>query len=329
MSIKEKFIKNSNELNKELINEYEKLGFFKRIFGWKYIIKSIFQKVDLFNKNQILLFDENPSEIKELNSKVSKLKVDLEITKSEKQRLESDLINVTENIQQKTEKLLSIFDSSLSNQGKFGEIKIENILRNFFENDNLWTKNLRVGEGVVEFGLKTSSNDKKWIPVDSKVLLKKSGYLDNEEDGINNDYISRLSVEVKKVKKYINHNNTREYAILVLQNEHIYLELFKKFSPKIVQWNAENVFIVSPNMFIQFINAISNLSNMMEKVENSKQIIEKIKLIEKHIKSFFKASKESVDKIQIAFNTHLKNIEKNIDEMGKIEQIENNELEDE
>lgn len=262
------------------------------------------------NQKQKLTFevDYRDSKIKELNDQLSTIK-------TEKKHLEQKEKELNETIKKDTEKLVNIFNRAPGSKGKLAELRLEDTIKTFIDDESLYTFNLAVNKSIVEFAIRTDKNSKKWIPVDSKMVVP-----DVNVDGevIDDKYLKRIETQARKIKdKYVDKSNTEKYGILVLPNDYIFTEISQNHSEFLDKLYDYNVYISSPNMFIQFIRTISNISNEIKLVENISQVRSKIKILQKHIQNFYKNSKDAVEKINIAFDKNLKNIENNIELIDK------------
>ncbi len=305
---------NQESLIEEIENSYKNVGFFRRVFSWRDILDNIIQKIrqSKTTSPDMLKFEDQKNQLK-------KLEEEKQFLHKENIILEEKLSAMKEDISDKTSKLLSIFEKSPGTQGKIGELRLEVLLDEYFDGEGkeLWTKNLKIGNEVVEFAIRKTHDSDKWIPIDSKVLLPT---VDPDKTIIvDNSYISRLNTQVNKVKKYIGKKNTEDFALLVLQEDWLYKKINDEFPEKIKEWNDQKVFISSPSMFIQFTNTISYLAHLITISKNTEKIKKNILLIENHISKFYKATKDSVEKLTAAFDIHLKNIESNIKKLDKLD----------
>lgn len=327
---------NKEEVIKEIESKYKSINLFKRIFSWKYVIDLIIKSISNIN-NIDESTDQNfgDENLLELNNEIEKLKGMLEekdnslnekektikekdnaITNitSNKDLLENQLNTLMENIATKTNDLHKIFKNSSGNKGKISEAKIENVLNNYFgKSGEFWEKNLPVGSGRVEFAIK-DFNINKWTPVDSKSIIPE---ISDDEFIIDSSYVTKIKKASNDINsKYISKKNTTPYALLVLPSDELVAKLFE-FDPGLffTMSKEKNIFITSPTTFTQVIDTIKNLSKNMEKINQSKKILDSINLIKKHMETFYKNSRDGLEKINKAFDKDMKNINNNLQKL--------------
>lgn len=270
---------------------------------------------DLIKKDAKISSYENNLKDNEvsLSSKISEIKnlsKSLGEIETEKKELNKQFIKYIEKNGKETSELLNIFNKSPATKGKLGEIRLEEIIKNSIEDERLYTKNLKVEKGNVEFGIKTTLESIKWVPVDSKVV--EPDKTANGEWIIDDKYALNVEKRAKEIAtKYVNKRVTESYGILVIQNDFIYDELIRNTNILDRLINL-NVYLSSPNNFLQFIKTIDKLSGDLKLVNEITKFKLDIGKIIKPINYFYKNVKDSVDKLNIAFNTHLLDIDNNV-----------------
>lgn len=332
-------MKKKSEAIFNLQNEYTNLGWFKRLVSWKYIFRDIISEVesietiDSEENVRIENIEETNKELEVLRLSAEKdkekLEQEIKILRAEKDSIisskatiEAQLKNSNENIEKYTERLFDIFNRTSGNRGKIAEIRLEEIMRQYFGPEgDYWIKNLKVGstQDIVEFAVRITPDDKKWVPVDSKALIPNKDD-ETKEFIIDDSYLKSIINESKKITKYIRKSNTAEYALLVLPSDDVFMDIHEN-NPKIFSESASlGIYITSPNNFTQFINTISQLTEKLEKANKADKIISEIDIVLKHMTSFHKGVEESLTKMNTAFDKHLPNSKK------KLDAIKNNEL---
>lgn len=316
---------------------------FKNILE-KYVQKNLnpeeiekISKFDSLNKNfiekNILLSKE-----KEINEQ---LKKDFEELKQEKQKfwtkliqkeeenknLNSDLVkekdksidllNKLDNFKKSlessseaTRNLTNIFNKQPAKRGKIAELRLRDIIINTINDDKLYTENLKIGNNIVEFGLKSNINSNNWIPVDSKLIEPKIDI--NNNLILDDNYKKEIIKRAKDIsKKYVGTKITENYGILVVQNDFIFTEVVQdnNFTNELQKLK---IYISSPSTFIQFINTIDKISFDLKLVDEIDKFKEELEAIISPIRNFVKNSKEGIAKINKAFEKNLISIENKI-----------------
>ncbi|NOQ50356.1 MAG: DNA recombination protein RmuC [Mycoplasmataceae bacterium] len=233
--------------------------------------------------------------------------------------LESIYKHNADNSQNSIDSLLRIFNGSTGKQGKIAERILEQRLEDYFgvDDQELWRKNLQIkGGAIVEFAIRTSINDDKWVPVDSKNLIPTK-----DESGkyfVDQDYVKRIKTQVNLILKYINKENTASYALLVLPADWILEDLMIDFQEDIRSFVQKRVFITSRSTFIQLVQATSGMKNDLALAAKVGVIIKQIEIVEKHIKNFSKSVDAGIRQINIGFDKHYPNITKSFAKLGSL-----------
>ena len=308
-------IKNSSEEKTKRINEKE------------YEIKLLSEKLNISNANKEAADLTNASQKEEIILKKS------EINSLKEKLLEkkNDLDLIKKDISEKLAPLKRIqktFFAESGNKGKgeLGEMQVKSILQKSGLEEELWTENLIVNNKQVEFAIKSGEND-KWIPVDSKVLDTNVDL--NGKIVIDKNYSSRVKAQVKEMTKYIGKSNTADYGLLVLQNDSLYMELFKNepllFQEMITKYK---IYVCSPSSFVQFAWSVSHILEIYERVHNDEkiydQMIDTLTTITKLSNSLVKVHKD----FNTAMSTHYptlqsrqSKLQKKLSKDGKIKKL--------
>lgn len=258
-----------------------------------------------------------------LSNKEIEIKTKIESLQREKESLSQDIFGRLNTLQ----KIEKTFFGASGNKGKgvLGELQLEALLEKFDLGENFYTKNLMVGSNIVEFAIRSDGEEKKWIPVDSKVL---DTDIDSDNQIIMDDaFMKRVEVQVKEIKKYLGKPNTADYGLLVLQNDNIYLEMFRhnpEFFQRMIK--EHKVYITSPSSFIQFAWSVSNIIDLFKKVHNESAIYEEIaSLLQtvKHIETKLKSTKKEFD---LVMERHYPTFENKVMKLEKTLSRNNKEL---
>lgn len=322
--------KSKEELKLAIQTKYSKVGFFRRIFSWKDIIENIQLEIDQLADSQeeinILkgenvklstINEQNSSSLekmellkKSLEEKTLNLEKEIEI----KGNLQEQIDSTNKEMLKYAKELHTVFKSSTGSQGKLSEVKLERTLEGMFgEEGEIWVKNLQIGDGRVEFAIKPDPSSDKWVPVDSKSYVPKID--DNGNFVIDSQYINKVKNAAKDIsKKYVGKANTEKYAIMVLPSEGIYSDIFYSGNEKLIKELADiNIYMTSPSNFTQFASTVYRLNDRMKIVEESKDIVNEMKTAYSHMVNFANATKEGLEKMNIAYDKHMPNAEKKLE----------------
>ncbi|NQX83499.1 MAG: DNA recombination protein RmuC [Mycoplasmataceae bacterium] len=297
----------------ELKNKYYKVGFFRRVFSWRDIISNIETLILNIEEDNV----ELSSKLGALQKERDNLELLLDAKENEIERSEEKIKDMLP----KLNDLHSIFKGSTGRKGKISELQVENVLSDLFgEDSKLWTKNLQVGANTVEFAFRSREDSDKWTPIDSKSIIP-----ENDGEGnfiIDSTYSRRVNEEAKKISKYIGKKNTTYFALLVLPNDNVAKELNESFSDLRNECTKLNVYITSPGVIYQYFNIIDKLNNDLENVSKFKETLKSIDTLFGHADKFYSASKDGLDKMNIAFTTHLSNFDKKLEQAKNKTMIE-------
>ncbi len=312
------------EIISKIRSNYSKVGFIKRIFFWKDIIRDIEREIELID---IKFSDEDyitrGVELEKSKELISKLENDLntQISKytelnSFKAVLENEINSKNNKILEYTQELHKVFKSSSGSQGKISELKIGNDLEGIFgKPGEIWVENLQVENGRVEFAIKTNPKSDKWVPIDSKSLIPEIKDSETNEFVIDKKYIAKVIDEAKKInRKYVNKNNTESYGLMVLPSENIYAELYysEEWPTLFEKLISLNIFLTSPTNFIQFAHSVNVLNDQIKMVEDSRGLVEEMEIAYNHIADFHNSTIAGIHSLNTAFNTHIVNANKKL-----------------
>ncbi len=314
-------IKSEAEIeNKYLINEKA----LKEIHDEE--IKLLKAENDALKDVERQMISDNKDLLREFEVKETNLNNDKDELVLSKGKLQNQIDQHTEIMMHKTTALLNIFERKSGSQGKISELALENIFeQTFAATPELWTTDLIIGSShdFVEFAIKDHKESTKWIPVDSKSIKPDEGKNEQGESIwiIDDKYLKKIETEVKKITKYINKSNTSNFGILVLPTDEVFMFLSDQYKKELFEFGTKyKIIVTSPSNFIQYTLMISTLDNLASTLKNSEKYKEEITKVVTHIKNFYRATEDSVKKINIAFDKHLKNIDQNIERIEKIEQ---------
>ena len=249
--------------------------------------------LELKNKN-----DELKLEIKELKKKENNFIIDEQRTNELKKQIDnltktnneyySWKAQINKNIIYNTQimnKIENIFLRSPKQIGNFGEKGIEQIFEQCGIEKKFWTKNLTIDNNIVEFAFRLNDNEEKWIPIDVKTF---PSFKPNENNEINfDDLIVTIELEAKKIKKYLNCENTERIGIMIIPDDGLYLEISRRYVKKIKEiFTNYGVVVASTSIFLQWCYILWFSFALSKKFHNDQKFHEDVNNLMLSIKSF-------------------------------------------
>ena len=233
------------------------------------LIEKNFEKIDTkFDKSS----SENKNNLFQIQERISLI-----------DRAQQNINHLTENVVD-----LKNILSNTSKRGRFGEILLENLIKDtlpkeYYDFQKTLSNNSRVDCMIkisgslnnlcIDSKFPKESYDKmvKANNKEEKIKLSKSFKLD----------ISNHVLDVKK--KYIIPGETAEIALIFIPSEQIYVEIFNLF-PEITQtFYDSKIFLISPTTLWIVLNSIESLLKDQEINQNSNIIFQNLKELGKEI----------------------------------------------
>ena len=233
------------------------------------LIEKNFEKIDTkFDKSS----SENKNNLFQIQERISLI-----------DRAQQNINHLTENVVD-----LKNILSNTSKRGRFGEILLENLIKDtlpkeYYDFQKTLSNNSRVDCMIkisgslnnlcIDSKFPKESYDKmvKANNKEEKIKLSKSFKLD----------ISNHVLDVKK--KYIIPGETAEIALIFIPSEQIYVEIFNLF-PEITQTFYDNkIFLISPTTLWIVLNSIESLLKDQKINQNSNIIFQNLKELGKEI----------------------------------------------
>ena len=233
------------------------------------LIEKNFEKIDTkFDKSS----SENKNNLFQIQERISLI-----------DRAQQNINHLTENVVD-----LKNILSNTSKRGRFGEILLENLIKDtlpkeYYDFQKTLSNNSRVDCMIkisgslnnlcIDSKFPKESYDKmvKANNTEEKVKLSKSFKLD----------ISNHVLDVKK--KYIIPGETAEIALIFIPSEQIYVEIFNLF-PEITQtFYDSKIFLISPTTLWIVLNSIESLLKDQKINQNSNIIFQNLKELGKEI----------------------------------------------
>lgn len=195
--------------------------------------------------------------------------------------------------------------SGPKNRGNFGEIMLEEIIKNlplsFYE------KQYQLGTERVDYILKL--ND-VIIPIDAKFPVKNFQNLfelqEKEKANTKRELIRNLKLKIEDIwKKYIFPlQGTVEFALMYLANESIYYELLsdKDFNDIWDFARKKSVFISSPKTFELICSSLLLVIRKQEIGQNVHQILANLNQLEKDLSELNQQFEKSYTQLKYSFN---------------------------
>lgn len=303
---------NKEKLILKIRERYGKVGFFRRLFSWPYIIEGI---SDLITNEPV---DDSTSELSKELEELRKLNEEISFKRDnllkEKGILEEQLNSTNLQMLNYTKEIHKIFNSSSGKQGKISELRLEDILISVLGVDSpLWTKNLPVKNGRVEFAMKTDNSKQKWVPIDSKSLVP---VIVDGEFVLDSNYINKVRSAAKEISaKYLTTDNTESFGLMILPSESIFNQLYEEHRNLFTELNGINISILSPYTFLQFLGTVKSLGERFETLSKTEGIVKSLTTLTNHIVNFHNSAKDGLESLNKAFDSHLPKITKKTKEI--------------
>ncbi len=206
--------------------------------------------------------------------------------------------------------------SNVKTRGIIGEYQLENILSQTL-NENQYYKNVITKENSrdrVEFALKIpskNSNKEILLPIDSKFPLEPYANLlkaceeSNKEDITK--YSKLLETSIKKFskdisEKYIDINNTTDFAILFLPIESLYSEISKRVSLIEFIQREYKIIITGPTTLYALLNSLNLAFKTISIEKHSTKVWKVLGEVKKEFESFSNILEKAKDKLKQATN---------------------------
>tara|TARA_B100000686_G_C16757016_1_gene956188 strand:- start:759 stop:1691 length:933 start_codon:yes stop_codon:yes gene_type:complete len=249
---------NTKERLKILLEKQE--GLEKSLFE---IIEKKFDKIDLkFDKSS----SHNTSNLQQIRERIAVI-----------DRAQQNISGLTENVID-----LKNILSNTSQRGRFGEILLENLIKDYLPKKNYEFQKTLSNKSRVDCMINSSGPlnklciDAKFPRENYEKILKskskeeKTKYIKNFRSDITNHI-----VEVKN--KYIVPGETSEIALIFIPSENIYLEIFKFFPDLSEKFYEYKTFLISPTTLWVILNSIESLLRDQKINENSGLIYQQLK----------------------------------------------------
>lgn len=206
--------------------------------------------------------------------------------------------------------------SNVKTRGIMGEYQLENLLNQTL-NENQYVKNVitkKNSKDRVEFALKIpskNSNKELLLPIDSKFPLENYSKLIDAYESSNkediNKYSKLLETSIKKFskdinEKYIDTNNTTDFAILFLPIESLYSEISKKVT-LIEQIQREyKIIITGPTTLYALLNSLSLAFKTISIEKHSSKVWQVLGEVKEEFESFSNILEKAKDKLEQVSN---------------------------
>ncbi len=222
-----------------------------------------FDKMDLkFDKSS----SENINNLSQIREKMSLI-----------DRAQQNISTLTENVVD-----LKNFLSNTTQRGRFGEVLLENIIKDYLPKDNYEFQKTLSNNSRVDCMIKsTGSLDK--ICIDAK--FPKENYDKFQKATSKDEKIKNLKMFNSDIKnhistvkdKYIIPGETSDIALIFIPSEQIYLEIFKIFPEIGSIFYESKIFLISPTTLWIILNSIESLIRDKKIKDNSSLIFQQLK----------------------------------------------------
>ncbi len=192
-------------------------------------------------------------------------------------RAQQNISSLTENVVD-----LKNFLSNTTQRGRFGEILLENLIKDYLPKDNYefqktLSNNSRVDCMILSSGsLNKICIDSKF-PKESYDKIQKTTSKD-EKNKFLKIFKSDINNHIASVReKYIIPGETAEIALIFIPSEQIYLEVFKLFPELSETFYESKIFLISPTTLWIILNSIESLIRDKKIKNNSNLIFQQLK----------------------------------------------------
>ena len=206
--------------------------------------------------------------------------------------------------------------SNVKTRGIIGEYQLENLLSQTL-NENQYIKNVITknnSKDRVEFALKIpskNSNKELLLPIDSKFPLDNysklvESYESSDKDNIEK-YSKLLETSIKKFskdinEKYIDLNNTTDFAILFLPIESLYSEISKRVNLIEFIQREYKIIITGPTTLYALLNSLNLAFKTISIEKHSSKVWKVLGEVKKEFESFSTILEKAKNKLEQVSN---------------------------
>jgi len=206
--------------------------------------------------------------------------------------------------------------SNVKTRGIIGEYQLENLLSQTL-NENQYIKNVITknnSKDRVEFALKIpskNSNKELLLPIDSKFPLDNysklvESYESSDKDNIEK-YSKLLETSIKKFskdinEKYIDLNNTTDFAILFLHIESLYSEISKRVNLIEFIQREYKIIITGPTTLYALLNSLNLAFKTISIEKHSSKVWKVLGEVKKEFESFSTILEKAKNKLEQVSN---------------------------
>lgn len=206
--------------------------------------------------------------------------------------------------------------SNVKTRGIIGEYQLENLLSQTL-NENQYIKNVITknnSKDRVEFALKIpskNSNKELLLPIDSKFPLDNysklvKSYESSDKDNIEK-YSKLLETSIKKFskdinEKYIDLNNTTDFAILFLPIESLYSEISKRVNLIEFIQREYKIIITGPTTLYALLNSLNLAFKTISIEKHSSKVWKVLGEVKKEFESFSTILEKAKNKLEQVSN---------------------------
>ncbi len=222
-----------------------------------------FDKMDSkFDKSSL----ENVNNLSQIREKMSLI-----------DRAQQNISSLTENVVD-----LKNFLSNTTQRGRFGEILLENLVKDYLPKNHYEFQRTLSNNSRVDCMLMSSGSLNK-LCIDAK--FPKENYDKYQKSSSKDEKIKLLKIfksdinnHISNVKeKYIIPGETADMALIFIPSEQIYLEIFKLFPELSETFYESKVFLISPTTLWIILNSIESLIRDKKIQNNSTLIFQQLK----------------------------------------------------
>jgi len=209
----------------------------------------------------------------------------------------SSLKNTSTDLKQLANELKTMFEIKQA-RAKYGELQLENLLRDIFPPQKISFQKSIPGLGIPDACVLVKD---KYLCIDSKFPLenfKKSGNNGGDEKYWKK-FVADVGKHVENVRKYVGRENTMDFAFMYVPSDTIYYQLACESPETIVDASKNGVILTSPSVLPAYLNLVSAGMRAEEISEKAEKIQKKIDNLARHI--------DNLEKEMGKTNRHLNN----------------------
>ncbi len=192
-------------------------------------------------------------------------------------RAQQNITSLTENVVD-----LKNFLSNTTQRGRFGEILLENLVKDYLPKNYYQFQKTLSNNSRVDCIINSSGSLDK-ICIDAKFPKESyDKYQKSTTREEKNKYLKLFKIDINRhianvKEKYIIPGETSDLALIFIPSEQIYIEIFKLFPELSEIFYESKIFLISPTTLLIILNSIESLVRDKKIKDNSALIFQQLK----------------------------------------------------